>query len=147
MNEITQCALTCWPWAKRSSITKKAMLMTVGCDGLSQQDKTSGRKGEKMYAVTNRRYFLCHECPCKCSRRAWGPSSPYCHIKGDCQVSHSLVRSGLLRSTGGCQSELSRVCFKLFQSAYDCQSGCSRVWSKVFQSADACHAVTLRTWS
>ena len=131
MNEITQCALTCWPWAKRSSITKNAMLMTVGCDRLSQHSKTSCRNDEKMYSVTNRRYFRRHECPCKCSR-AWGPSSPYCHLKGDCQVSRSLVRTGLLRSTGGCQSELSRVCFKLFQSAYDCQSGCSRVWSKVF---------------
>ena len=94
-------ALTIWLQAKRSSITKNALLVTVGCDGLSQQDKTSDRKGEKMYAVTNRRYFRCHECPCTCFRRAWGPSCLYCHFKGDCQVSHSLVRSGLLRSTGG----------------------------------------------
>ena len=47
-----------------------------------------------MYSVTNRRCLRRHECPCKCSR-AWGPSSPYCHLKGDCQVWRSLVRSGL----------------------------------------------------
>ena len=145
MNEITQCALTVWPWAKRSSLTKNAVLMTVGCDRLSLQNKTSGRNDEKMYCVTNRRYFRRHDCPCKCSRER-GPSSPCCHLKGDRQVSRWLVRSGLLRSTGGCQSELSPVCFKLFQSACDCQSGCSRVWSKVFQSADACQSERSRAW-
>ena len=47
--------------------TKNAMLMAVGRDSLSHQNKTSGRNDEKMYTVTNRRYFRGHECPCKCS--------------------------------------------------------------------------------
>ena len=74
-----KCKLTCWPWAdiQGSALPGSCLWHDKGYNSLtrlSQQNKTSGRNGEKMCSFTNRRCFRRHECPCKCPSR-WGPRS------------------------------------------------------------------------
>ena len=74
---------------------------------VSHSNKTSDRNDEKMYSVTNKRYFRRHECPYEDLWR-W----PLCHVQCDCHVVASRAWSELSNSA-------------------DCQSECSRVWSEL----------------
>ena len=98
---------------------------TITVSHVSHSNKTSDRNDEKMYSVTNKRYFRRHGCPCEDLWR-W----PQCHVFFDCHVVGSRAWSELSKSAD-CQSERSRVWSELFQSAGDCQSEYSRVWSEL----------------
>ena len=111
MNEITQYALTSWSLAintfglepnshkkkNKGSALTGSWTMTVS--HVSHSIKTSGRKGEKMYTVTNSRYFRRHGCPCEDLWR-W----PHCLEQCNCHDGTLRAWSELFQSAGHCQS-------------------------------------------
>ena len=83
--------MTSWPWAKRSSITKNAMLMTVGCGKLSQQKRTSGRNDEQDVLRHKQTLFSSSWMPLVRIYKEWS----HCHEKCDC---HTVALRSWLKS-------------------------------------------------
>ena len=91
MNEITQCALIVWLWAKQSQKGRSAKRQWLWQSHTSlTANKTSGRNDEKMYSVTHRRFFRRHGCLCEDLWR-WS----HCHEKCDC---HAVASRTWLKS-------------------------------------------------